>query len=179
MRWCVKRCARAVACLLRPSHLETVCGQFEDGIDLHGDCLVFSLLEGIVREVVGVEVLVEVFVGRTFRMRQHVVEHVLLGAGVAAHRARIPDEARDLVALHAINERRIRARNQRLRNGEPIAELVDLDHVRDEPAAGALPNNSSGENQAQQQQSARGDLPIALAENEIGVAFVPFARAST
>ena len=56
MRQSVERRARAVVCLLRPSHLETVCRQFEDGVDLHGDHLVFGLFEGIMREVVGVEV---------------------------------------------------------------------------------------------------------------------------
>ena len=96
-------------------------GEFEDGVDLNGDRLVFGLFEGIVREVVGVEVLVKVLVRRTFRMCQHVVEHVLLDAGVAAHRARIADEAGNLIALHAVNERCIRARNKRFGNGEPVA----------------------------------------------------------
>src|SRR5208337_5280121 len=108
-------------------------------------------------------------------MRQHVVEHVLLGAGVAADRARIADEAGNLIALHPIDERRISARNEGFGNGKPIAQLVDFDHVWDEPAASALPDNSGGKNQAQQEQSAGGDLPVALAENEIGVTLVPFA----
>ena len=75
----------------------------------------------------------------------------------------------------SLDECRVRARDERFRNGKPIAELVDLNHVWDEPAASALPDNSSGKDHAQQQQSSGGDLPVAFAENEIGVTFVPFA----
>src|SRR5262249_21728001 len=59
-------------------------------------------------------------------------------------------------------------------NGHRISKLVHLHHVGDHFGSGAHPDGSASQNQGEQHQTRKSDLPVALAENKIGVAFVPF-----
>ncbi len=97
----------------------------------------------------------------------------MLDLRIAGDRAGVADECRDLVTLHPRGHVRQRRRRQRLRDRQRVSELVDFDDVRDVAAAIAEPDDAARENQTQEQEAAGGDLPVAFAENEIGVSLVP------
>ena len=54
-----------------------------------------------------------------------------------------------------------------MRHRQRVSELVDFNDVGDVPAVIAEPDDSARENQAHEQEAAGGDLPVALAEDEI------------
>jgi hypothetical protein len=62
-----------------------------------------------------------------------------------------------------------------LRGRERVSQFVDFNNVWDVAAVIGEPDKPAREDQTQQPKTASGDLPVALAENEIGVSFVPFA----
>src|SRR5579885_827334 len=167
---------RAVQFVLRlaPSDLVAPRRELQDGIDLNGDGFLLRALERVMGEVVGVVVLVEELVRRAARVREQRIEHLLLDLGVAADGARIADKGGDFVALDALSYVGDRGGSERLGNGERVAELVDLDDVGDVAAAGREPDHPAREDQRDCEQPARCYLPVALAENQIGVSFIPF-----
>ena len=55
-----------------------------------------------------------------------------------------------------------------------VVQLVDFDDVGDVTASIADPDEARRENQAQEQEAGGGDLPVAFAEDEIGIALIPF-----
>src|SRR5579885_1780978 len=168
---------RAVQFVLRlaPADLVALRRELEDGIDLDGDGFLLRALERVMSEAVGVVVLVEELVRRAARVREQRVEHLLLDLGVAADRARVADKGGDFVAVDPAGYVRNRGWCQRLRNGERVAELVDLDDVGNEAAPRGEPDDAACENQRDGEQPAGGYLPVAFPENEIGISFIPFS----
>src|SRR2546428_11702091 len=53
--------------------------------------------------------------------------------------------------------------------------MFDFNDVGDLPAMIGEPDKPARENQAQEQETASGDLPVTFAQYEVGVSFVPFA----
>jgi hypothetical protein len=62
-----------------------------------------------------------------------------------------------------------------LRHRQRVSELVDFNDIGDVPAVIPEPDDTARENQAQKQEIASGDLPVAFSENEVSVSFVAFA----
>jgi hypothetical protein len=73
---------------------------------------------------------------------------------------------------------RLTAPSQRTKDGESKSEFVDLDDMRKVSAVIAERDDTARENQAQKQETASGDLPVAFSENEISVSFAHSRRAS-
>ena len=61
-----------------------------------------------------------------------------------------------------------------MRYGQRVSELVDFDDVWDVPVPRREPDDPARENQSDNEKPASGDLPVAFAENEIGVTLIPF-----
>ncbi len=160
---------------LGPAHLIALRRNAEDRIDLNRDGQSLGELEGVVGEAVGVIVRIEESIRRAARVPEQGIEHLLLDLRIAADRARVADKAGDFVTLDSSGYVRNRCRGEPLRNRECIAELVDFNDVWNVPAARAEPDNTSGESQRDGQQPAGRYLPVAFAEYEIGVTFIPFA----
>ena len=59
------------------------------------------------------------------------------------------------------------------RRGERIAELVYLHDVRNKLASCAEPDHPDGQHQSDGHHAGGGDLPVAFAEDQIGVTLVP------
>ena len=139
---------------------------------MNGDGLLLGDLERIVREVVGVEVLIEKAVRGAARMREQCVQHLMLDLRIAGDRACVADKGGDLVTLHSRSHVGQRNRREGSRHRQRVSELVDFNDIRDVPAVIAEPDDTAGENQAQKQETASGDLPVAFSENEVSVSFV-------
>src|SRR5260370_27173770 len=161
--------------LLGPSHLIAARRELKDRIDLNRDRLLLGDLERVMGEIVGVVVLVEKPVRGAARMRQQRVERLMLYLRIAGDRAGVADEGRDLVAFHSRGHVRQGHRREGLRDRQRVSQLVDFNDVGDVPAAIADPDDTARENQTQEEETASGDLPVALSENEVSVSFVPFA----
>ena len=95
--------------------------------------------------------------------------------GIARNRARIADECRDFVALHSRGYIGNGRGSERLRNSECVSEFVDFNDVRNVTASAHEPDEAVGENQREQQQPAGRYLPVAFAENEVGISLIPLS----
>ena len=62
----------------------------------------------------------------------------------------------------------------RARRTDRVAELVDFDHVWNELASRADPDQPKGQHQSDGHHAGGGDLPVAFAENQISVTLDPF-----
>jgi len=122
-----------------------------------------------------VVVLVKKAVRSATRMRKECVQHLMLDLRIAGDRAGVTDKGRYFVTLHSRGHVRQRNRCEGLRHRQRVSELVDFNDVGDVPAVIAEPDDTARENQAQKQETASGDLPVAFSENEVSVSFVPFA----
>lgn len=124
---------------------------------------------------VGVVVGVDEPVRCATRVREQRIEHLMFDLRIAADRARAADKGSDFIALHSCGHVRDRCRCQRLRNGERVSEFVDLDDVRNVAASADEPDVGAGENQRENKQPTGGYLPVAFAENEIGISLILFS----
>jgi hypothetical protein len=173
MRGCSSYNSIQIALLFRPAHLVAAGRELQNRIDLDRDGLLFCKLERVMGEAVEVVVSVEEFVRRASRMREQRIEHLMFDLGIARNRARIADERRDLVALHSRGYIRNGRGSKRLRNGQCVSEFVDFNDVGNVAASADEPDRAACENQREQKQPASRYLPIAFAENEIGVSLIP------
>src|SRR6516165_9044774 len=99
----------------------------------------------------------------------------MLELRVTGSGARVGNERGQLVAPDAHSGIRSKGGGQRLRNRRRVAELVDLDHVRDVAALGAKPNDAACEDWRRGKKTARCYSPVPFVENEIRVSFIAFA----
>ena len=77
------------------------------------------------------------------------------------------------VALHSRGYIGNGRRSERLRDGQRVSEFVDFNDVGNVAASADQPDDAAGENQREQKQPAGRYLPVAFAENEIGVTLIP------
>jgi len=80
--------------------------------------------------VIRVVVLVQKGIGSSARVRQQGVESLVLDLRIARHRACLADEGRHFVALDPLDHIRRGCRREQLRLGQRVAQLVNLDDVR-------------------------------------------------
>ena len=93
---------------------------------------------------------------------------------IAGDRTSAADKGRDFIALHSRGHVRKGRGSEGLRDCQRVSEFVDFNDVGDVAAATDEPDHAAGENQREDQQPAGRYLPVAFAENEIGVSLIPF-----
>src|SRR6266852_4356647 len=164
-----------IALLFRPAHLVAAGRELKDRIDLERDGLLLCKLEGVMSEAVGVVISVEEPVRRATRVREQRIEHLMFDLRVAGDRSRIVDKRRDFVALHSRGYIGNGRGSEWLRNRQCVSEFVNFDNVGNVAALADEPDHAAGENERENKQPAGCDLPVAFAENEIGVTLIPFA----
>ncbi len=98
----------------------------------------------------------------------------MFNLGIAGNRSRIADECGDFVTLHSLGYIGNGGGSEGLRNRQRVSEFVDFDDVGNVAASADEPDHAAGENQREHKQPTGRYLPIAFAENKIGVTFIPF-----